>query len=58
MILTLWAAAVSTGSWPPCRVTAVGALHEQLAGLRCSTSLDRFYGAQMTGQKPCAVFIL
>jgi hypothetical protein len=30
-------------------MTAVEALHEQLAGLRCPASADRFDGAQMTG---------
>ena len=58
MILALWAAAVSTGSGSPFRMTAVGALHEQFPGLRCPTSLDRVDSAQMTGQKPGAVFSL
>jgi hypothetical protein len=30
-------------------MTAVNALHEQLARLRCSASADRFDGALMTG---------
>ena len=37
-------------------MTAVAALHEQLSGVRCSTSSDCMDGAKMTGQKPGAVF--
>ena len=36
MILALWAAAVPTGTGPPCGMTAVSALHEQLAGFAVS----------------------
>jgi hypothetical protein len=39
-------------------VTAAEALHEQLAGRGFPTLSDRVDGAQMTGQKLCAVFNL
>jgi len=51
MIVALGAVALSAEAGPPCGVAAVGALHEQLAGLGCPTSGDGVGGAQMTGQK-------
>jgi hypothetical protein len=56
MILALRAAAVPTAAGTPHGMSAIGALHEYLAGPGCAASADRFDGAPMTGQKPRAVF--
>ncbi len=52
MVLALWATAMAAGTGLPYCMTAVTALHEQLAGFRCPAPADRIDGAQMAGQKP------
>jgi hypothetical protein len=49
MVLALWAVAMPAGTGTPFGMAAVSALHEQLAGVRCSASSDRIDGVQMTG---------
>jgi hypothetical protein len=48
MVLALWAAAMPTGTGLQHSMTAVAALHEQLADIRRPSSADRIDGAQMT----------
>jgi hypothetical protein len=50
-MLTLWAVTVPTRQRLPCADVAVGALHEQLPGLRCAAMTNRIDGTPMAGQK-------
>jgi hypothetical protein len=56
MIPALWAAAMSTGAGSLDGMTAVRALDEQLAGLRCPATSDGLDGSQVSGREPGDVF--
>lgn len=58
MVLTLGAAAVSTGQGPLLGLAAFGATYVQLTRIRCTTSLYSADGAQMAGEEPGGIICL